>query len=375
MGLLKYSLTFLTSSVYSWFRPSNDDKIETSWEWIPSQDDEKAETQSKTQIKTVQQELESLRNSGRRQFRSKIFSSIGSMVSELPSDVRIRISNSRLNSSNRHHLIRNLVLKSLSGSLLSLMKTIINKHYWTCQWINLSSELILIKSIKMQGSIDTRSRKYLSHRINDLTDRWSEQSYKKNICGEITTFALSASAAAETSGLTTSILGDIIWVMFICLSKELKLIISREIHPSEVDLILNEILLFCRQLIDDWNSMTITIGNVSERQGKLMEKWDIDKKSEQLKIDEIKKNGPDAKFSDGSLDPLLTKKEIIIIMINDYPERQKMLLENLKFISRVPSQTPTVKIILSNDSPKIISSSSSFLEKRKHLELNLMLRR
>lgn len=248
----------------------NENHLDTNWEFLGDTPKDKVD---KDYQKELQNELSNLREQNPLKYRQKILDFTYNYYTTLSERTRKLLLESRLDSSKRDRLLRDC-LRKISNSWLRTFE----------------------KEIFLTGNV--------SNNFKDFESRWKEQPYQKNISGELVAFSLKASNSAQDIGLTSKILGDILWSLFLCLYHEIsnylsggKLTtnLSHCLFKTVTDLTPSMILL--------WEQTTKQVGTIKQREGKLPKRWQEEKKNEEERLRKLKITGVSAKYNDGPDDP------------------------------------------------------------------------
>lgn len=239
--------------------------------------------------------------------RSEIVKNVNSYYYTLsPEKVSLLIS-SRLDNNIRQSILRRYITGKSSREWKDLVLIIVKQNFVTRQL--------------QKGKIDN----YQSL-LDEINNFWSEEKYQKNICGNVLTLLFQASYGSQHSGLTSKILSDLIWTIYLTLSKNLTRYLERSLYPLEVNLLINLLVPQVSILIDLWIESAQINHSINDRMGRLPQEWRDHKKSPPSTID--------ARFLDGSNDELrhnyLTKKTTPnTLHLENFAERKTFLLDNL----------------------------------------------
>ena len=264
-------------TVLTWFRTGrtseDPDNLLKGWELIISETETQINKLYQTGIQKTQNELLILRRlSSNVSLKPKITQRTLTLYSKLDSSKVQILLNSRLDSSER----------------LSCLKTSLGTY--NTRWFKLLSQFCRLSNV-------TSQIKQTSVTLNPsiLESRWYEQPYLKGVCGEIRTLAFQT-FETESSGFTYKICSDVLWSIYLCLSRELVNCLSRGLNGIESDTLLEEVCTFGETLIEIYVQTCKTKGSLSERFGKLPKQWDLDR-VHQLEI--LKTREISARFTDG----------------------------------------------------------------------------
>lgn len=253
---------------------------------------------------------------------------------------------SRLDGSTRNKIIKDVV-NSIQKQWLKIILQIIHLHYCNIMIIDKKTN-----SINQHNLI-----------IENINKRWLEDKYSKNICGDIISLSFYSSRPAERFGLTHNVLGDIMWSMYLCLSKELTTALGRSLYIEENNKILDSIYDTFKLITELWIKTSNIRGNITAREGLLPAKWTLEHKEILNKLEDIKQKGVDAKFSDGPYD-LLWKAHII---------KCKNTKNELTSILNKRSSLPVQTCVESCNIPSLLSKDE-FNKLQLELSTNLKLK-
>jgi len=133
-----------------------------------------------------------------------------------------------------------------------------------------------------------------------FANSYQEQSYEKNIAGSMASVGFQAShGAVGEQGLTTRILGDIIWSVFSTLSHAVCQTLKRtSLNAEEMQSLAKRVLAMKDPLVQLW-IQTIKNSRIgSQNEGRLIAKWREEEEKEKQRLLEIKRRGADARFYD-----------------------------------------------------------------------------
>lgn len=267
-------------SVLGWFRrgPELDtsEEIAKGWEFIISETEERLLKLQQSFIQKTQNELKVLRQMTTNvTWRPKITQHVLDVYGGLDGPTKQLLHDSRLDSSERLACLR-AVFDPRSGGWLTFLRQ--------CCWRS---------SCLIPGTVpQTRVT------VTQLESRWTEQQYFKGVTGEIRTMAQQVTFPAETTGLTYRICSDILWSVYLCLSRELVSSLGRSLFEVENAGLFDEVCSMTAGLIQQWSQTTVRKGTYSERSGVVAAHFRSKDELEAQRLAEIKKRGVDAKFSD-----------------------------------------------------------------------------
>ncbi len=273
---------------------ASSDNLMRDWEWLQSTVEEIAQQQEENRAKEIRQELNRLNRASKvLSYRSVIRDRVKERYIEVDIEKRDIILNSSLDASKRDRILRDLIRGFASG------------------WIDRLLPLIPLD------------------RMVSFSQRWSEQKYKKNICGEMAALAFRASHPAQEKGLTLTILSEICWSIHMCLAKEVANEMDMPLQEDMHEFLLDLLLELVHPLINLWDKTASSVRNVRSREGLLPSKWAREEKTEKERLMKLKEIGVSARFNDGPND-VLWKSHIESIHVDKTsggpPEKDTSLL-------------------------------------------------
>ena len=311
-------------------QPTEED-LAANWEWMMSKTEEIALKQEQLRASEIKEELQKMnRISGSIRYRPKIGSLVKDMFCNHEASTIKALEDSRLDASKRDRILRDTIRQI--------------------------GVLWLPKLITMLPP----------NKVNAFRARWPEQTYKKNISGEMVAMAFYASHPSSEKGLTPIITSDILWSIYICLSRELTAERENALNEEESDLLIMQIIMLTPILIDLWHKTTISVGTISNREGRLPQVWAVERQREQERLDKLKSTGVSARYNDGPSDVLWKNHQdalkekvdtndvklrtgLKLIETSTYAERKNLLASSL-FV-HVPKAVPKAV-------PKVVPKSS-----------------
>lgn len=161
-----------------------------------------------------------------------------------------------------------------------------------------------------------------------------ERSYKgeKSLLEDMASFAFSSTHPAENQGLTRSILVDILWMVEVCLGKNVSLILGRSLTVPEHAQIETSVIQLADPLLFLWEKTSGDAKDIKSRLG-LPEKW---RKEKEARKAEGARNA-DEGYSTPGRDKLknFLREGIIprgfLIPQDDFSARKEFLARSLKF--------------------------------------------
>jgi len=270
--------------------------LSNGWELIITETEKYISTQNET-IKSELQVLKKMSNTIL--LRPLILNKVSTLYQSLNREKSNSLITSRFDASTRQGIIRNFINRVEKIWFIEI-KNLVLYHY-----------VILDLKYKFNKEDDKIPSSNII--INDLTNSWHEEKYQKNICGDIISLMFQSSFSAEKTGLSSHILGDIIWTIYLSLSRHLNCLIQRPLMIYEIYHIIDMIFVTIPIFIDLWLQSYNNTRSISSRLGVLPKKWVLDNKTNVNKINNIKKLGVDAKYLDGPNDLLWSnhKKNIL----------------------------------------------------------------
>ena len=243
------------------------------WEYLLSTTEQIYRLQSEKHNQEVQRELEKItRVSNTVKYRSRIGTLLKEKYATLPATTLKVLLESRLDASKRDKILRDL-FKGVSTSWLISMKKF-----------------------------------FSSTQMESLTSRWQEVPYKKGVISSLIAMAFHASHPASEKGLTIIIASDILWSIHLSLSREITTELERPLTTEENEWILDKVLSLLSDLIILWVKTATSMGTISTREGKLPQRWEIDREAERSRHAKRKEeeiaSGSFARYNDGPNDIL-----------------------------------------------------------------------
>ena len=347
-----FSLWSLLTGMFEWFsqNPSNEnpDRIIEGWTMFLNSAEEQAQKQAEKRAEETKKEISCLKiltNSA--SYRPQIIQHVQNVFACLDKDTSQILLQSRLDSSKRYSIIRDVV-KLCQKQWLQVICQIICKDH-------------ICRSLHKQSIDPVQS-------IDVFKSQWLEQKYQKNICGKLCSLVLQASNMSEQSGCTHRILSDMLWSVYLSLSKELNTFLGRSLYTEENRKIYNSVIESSDIFVRLWKKVSVITGNISQREGLLPSKWEKEHVEHIKHLEQIKINGVDAKYNDGPIHKL--SRSITKIQPHNYNNINSMLsarLDGVKHSSSCPSFTRNTSLEL--------QSSSNMKDKIKLLSELLILRK
>lgn len=150
-----------------------------------------------------------------------------------------------------------------------------------------------------------------------LEDIWDEHAYEKGVVGELIVFAFQASTSAQHIGLTERVLSDILWSIYLGVSRKLPIPLAIE----DTELILGMVIGCAGPMIQAWRRVVEITGTIAEREGKVVSLWA--KKVGDDVVPKAEANLTDAKPAE--IQPVETQDEL---SRSTFQER-RLMLQNL----------------------------------------------
>lgn len=304
--------SYVINSLWNKFITINNDEslIFKDWEWLMDKD-EKLDNKKLTQNKEcITNELKEITKG---QFMNNNFKMF---ILNYICNQNFDLKNTKLHSSNRSSLVKELIDKNLS-IWLKIIKSFIYKHD--------IHESINNKNIRTDLSI-----------IDNL-----------EISNQLINISFSSSNLSENRDLDPIIICDIYWSIYLFLTKEISLVIPYNFHKLEYQHLINCMLQnTLSNFITSWTKMCSNVGNVNLRISRLSKIWNEDFQKEKLRLEQLKiDNLVDAKFNDNNE----------VVKIKDFNDKILVLDKLLLF-------NKTIKVIDNNE-----ISSESFNSKKELL--------
>lgn len=283
------------------------------WEYLLSTTEQVYRLQSEKHGQEVRRELEKItRASSTVKYRSQIGTLVKEEYATLPATTLKILLESRLDASKRDKILRDL-FKGVSTSWLSSMK----KFFSPSQ-------------------------------MEVFSSRWLEVPYKKGIISSLIAMAFHASHPASEKGLTIIIVSDMLWSIHLALTREITTELERPLSTEENEWILDKVRSLLPNLIVLWVKTATSVGSIASREGKLPQKWEIDRELERSRHAKRKEeeiaNGSFARYNDGPNDilwksirlnkqtrskPQIPKK--VLVEGPTFAERRQLLASSLVF--------------------------------------------
>lgn len=352
-----FSLWSLLTGMFEWFsqNPSNEnpDRIVEGWTMFLNSAEEQAQKYAEKKAEETKKEISSLKIlTSSASYRPQIIQHVQTTFQSLDTETCKILLQSRLDASKRYSIIRD-VIKLCQKQWLQVICQIICKHH-ICLSLNK-------QHLNPMQSIDI------------FKSQWLEQKYQKNICGKVSSLVLQASNMSEQSGCTHRILSDMLWSVYLSLSKELNTFLGRSLFPEENRKIHEVVVQSSDVFIRLWKKVSVITGNISQREGLLPSKWEREKIEHIERIQQIKTNGADAKYNDGPIHKL--SRSITKIEPLHYNNINSMLGEKLGTVKHSSSCPSFTSKRLSSQKSIVPQATLDMKEKIKLLSELLVLRK
>lgn len=269
-------------SIYYRIVGNNSDVLFKDWEWLLNKE-EVSENSKLTQNKQeLVSELNSLTklNFMNTDFKNYILNYICNNTIEL--------TNSKLHSSNRSHLLKELITKNYK-TWLDIIKLYVHKY-------------------SIHESI---SKKNI---INSWTYIEKLDNLQENMCNQLINISFSSSNLAENQDLNPVILCDIYWSIYLFLTKEISLVLPFQFNKIEYQHLITCMLdQSLNNFILSWTKMCHNTGDVQLKLSRFSKIWNENNQNEKLRLEQLKKDGlVDAKFNSDN---------DIVIKIKDFDDK------------------------------------------------------
>ena len=285
----------LMTRLVGWAAPvspkeSEEEDLLTDWQWMLSNAEEQSQKQSEKHKAEIQAEVVALRKIGNRDVQKKLQLFVTKHYASLP-DQQLLMSLT-LDASKRDRIMRDTI-KQLSEEWLA----------------SLNGRFSLPVSFQTQ---------------------WHIEKYRKNVIGDIMNFAFTASNAGVYTDRTCR---DIIWAVYICLSRAIMNTLECMLTLDEQLFILDLALLLLDNLSNLWLQTLKQLGSIAQREGKLPEIWEKEQKLQEARLEQLKLTGQiTARFNDGPNDALrqqLISKSTIVASVTSVKDKKSFLEKSL----------------------------------------------
>jgi hypothetical protein len=264
---------------------SGEFQIMQNWEWMLSTAETIAQQQDQRRADEIRRELDAIKRvTNSVHYRKQIRAAVTKYWSTLSDSMVTTLESSRLDASKRDRICRDLVRQSAD----TWMTQILTQIFMPAERTNPN-----------QVDLDA----FMRADASGFAARWKEQPYKKNICGELAAMAFRASHPCQERGLTPTLVSEILWSLHLTMSREIGLDINRTLAEGEFAFLATLISQGVGDIVALWNTTTVAAGTVTERAGKLPEKW---AQADRLKLEQLAqiKATPIPRYNDGPSDPL-----------------------------------------------------------------------
>ena len=279
---------------------TGDDKKEQDplegWTWLLSNAEEALMKADAKQLSTSKAELTKELDAMKKimpsiQFRKRFIEVVNDKFDSLDEETRTSLLESRLDASKRDKLLRDSIRKTNDSWLQKLLECFFSGT--NTEWSDVKREVFI--------------------------GRWKEQPYKRNLCGEMVSLAWKASHSAYEKGLTGTILGDVLWTIHLCISKELQYHLLMPLTIMHYELIFNMVMDVYPIVVELWNQTAVNSGTIAQREGKLPAVWEQERQAELQRIADLKKEGQLLKYKDGPVDELWRRHQQSLIESKPLP--------------------------------------------------------
>lgn len=296
------------TSWFGWVYPttsnSTTEDITSDWQYLMDATEELARTHDERRAAEMRTELARLnRMTNSISYRTRINEWVRVSMEGMPKETLDILNGSRLDASKRDKICRDLIRSVATFWLYTL-------------------------------------RVHFAELTDEFDLRWYEQPYKKNICGSLVAMSFHASHPANQKGLSVLYIRDILWSIYLCLSREITNEIARSLTIDENDLLLDLVMSLLPNLIQLWKITAESVGSIADREGKLPSRWEQLEKREKERLNEIKKAGVNARYNDGPFDDLVRSailerkaKERIGLAVNEV-KASKAFLDKRDLLTR-----------------------------------------
>ena len=113
-----------------------------------------------------------------------------------------------------------------------------------------------------------------------ISSRWFEEKYTKGIVGELIILAFQSSPQTV---LTHKVMSDLLWTIYNTIVKEVSREVSRKLEEREIKGILNIVCVLATDIISEWIQTHTLLGTIGEREGKLSERFESERKAVRIK--------------------------------------------------------------------------------------------
>jgi hypothetical protein len=255
---------------------SSEEELLNDWQWMLSAAEEISLRQLEKERGCIQNEVESLKRITSSLGHRKILAQkIVEYWSRLPRDDQILLSTKTLDACKRDRLLRD-VIKTQSNNWLSFLEAKFNLG-------------------------------------EQFSQNWHQEKYKKNTVGEIVCFAFTASNAGVYTEKTCT---DILWSVYLCLSRAVSQALNRTLTSEEQNAILSLTDDLPHMISDLWLQTLKNMGAIEERAGSLPQLWKERDEQKKKQLEAIKATGASARYNDGPNDALRQQQLSRSVIVN-----------------------------------------------------------
>lgn len=307
---------------------SMDEDLIKDWQWLLSTGEEIALKQDERRSADIRKELDVIKKvTNSVKYRKCIFSEVTKYIDTLSPEMVSVLQNSRLDASKRDRIFRDIIRSVSQRWLLNILINIFMAGDSGIPYETIISE----NTNFLSHPVDISA--FIASNPEAFTARWNEQPYKKNICGEIASMAFYASHPTQEKGLTVPLITDILWSMHVCLSREISTDLNRVLSPQEYEYLTQIVLSILQDLVSLWYKTTQKVGDISNRAGRLPEKWNLDRQKEDVRLATLKASGVSARYNDGPNDDLW-RSHIEAVNTQNFIKQSQILESKDVFVNR-----------------------------------------
>jgi hypothetical protein len=264
---------------------SGEVQIMHNWEWMLSTAETIAQQQDQRRADEIRKELDTIKRvTNSIHYRKQIREAVTKYWSSLSPSIVATLESSRLDASKRDRICRDLVRQSADAWLTQIL-----------------THIFMPADPTQPNQVDLEA--FMRADAAGFAARWKEQPYKKNICGELAAMAFRTSHPCQDRGLTPNLVAEILWSLHLTMSREISLDVNRTLTEHEFAFLATLLGRMMGDVVALWNTTTLATGTVTERAGKLPEKWAQADRLRQEQLAQIKAT-PIHRYNDGPVDPL-----------------------------------------------------------------------
>jgi hypothetical protein len=264
---------------------SSDTTVMQNWEWMLSTAEAAAQQQDQRRAEEIRKELDTIKRvTNSLQYRRQIKEVVDQYWITLSPTMKTALEQSRLDASKRDRICRDLI------------------RHVTDTWLTQILTQVFMPALPNNPKyVDLEA--FMRADCSGFAGRWKEQVYKKNICGELAVMAFRTSHPCQDRGLTPGLASEILWSLHLSLSREISLDVKRTLEDRDFAFLAKLVSSAVGDLVAMWNTTTLASGTITERAGKLPQKWAQAKEQEEERLKEVKKTAI-SRYNDGPADPL-----------------------------------------------------------------------